>query len=108
MQLAGRLDASIAILNDLKAWNIDRHSFLHFYRSNVVGFYSFNAERQRLSSQVQLVVQDALKGEAVLDKTLIIHQNFMRNFEPDDESILDAFYQEVAHTVAREVSPLFD
>ena len=79
-----------------------------FYRSNVVGFYSFNAERQRLSSQVQLVVQDALKDEVVLDKTLIIHQNFMRNFEPDDESILDAFYQEAAHTVAQEVSPLFD
>ena len=79
-----------------------------FYRSNVVGFYSFNAERQRLSSQVQLVVQDALKDEAVLDKTLIIHQNFMRNFEPDDEAILDAFYQEAAHTVAQEVSPLFD
>lgn len=79
-----------------------------FYRSNVVGFYRLNAERQRLSSQVQLVVQDALKDEAVLDKTLIIHQNFMRNFEPDDESILGAFYQEAAHTVAQEVSPLFD
>lgn len=79
-----------------------------FYRSNVVGFYRFNAERQRLSSQVQLVVQDALKDEAVLDKTLIIHQNFMKNFEPDDESILDAFYQEAAHTVAQEVSLLFD
>ena len=79
-----------------------------FYRSNVVGFYNFNAERQRLSSQVQLVVQDALKDEAVLEQTLIIHQNFLRNFEPDDESILDAFYQEAARTVAEEVSPLFD
>ena len=79
-----------------------------FYRSNVVGFYNFNAERQRLSSQVQLVVQDALKDEAVLEQTLVIHQNFLRNVEPDDESILDAFYQEAAHSVAQEVSPLFD
>ena len=79
-----------------------------FHSSNAVGFYSFNAERQRFSSQVQLVVQDALKDEVVLEQTLIINQNFMRNFEPDDESILDAFYQEAAHTVAREVSPLFD
>ena len=70
--------------------------------------YSFNPERQELSSQVQLVVQDMLKDETVLDQVLIIAQDFMRDLSPDGESILDEFYQEATRTVAQEVSPLFD
>ncbi len=74
----------------------------------MVGFYSFNTELQRLSSQVQLVVQDALKDEAILEQTLIINKDFVKDFRSDDESILDEFYQEATRIVAQEVSPLFD
>ena len=70
--------------------------------------YSFNPERQELSSQVQLVVQDMLKDETVLEQVLIINKDFMTDVSSDDESILDDFYQEAARTVAQEVSPLFD
>ena len=38
----------------------------------------------------------------------IIKEGFTEEFRPDDESILDDFYQEAARTVAQEVSPLFD
>ena len=57
---------------------------------------------------MQLVVQDMLKDEMVLEQELIIQKTFMPDFIPDDESILDDFYQEAARTVAQEVSPLFD
>ena len=69
---------------------------------------SFNPERQELSSQVQLVVQDMLKDETVLDQVLIITQDFMTDVSSDDESILDGLHQEAARTVAQEVSPLFE
>ncbi len=77
---------------------------VNWYR---VGFYS-PGRRAELGSQVQLVVQDMLKDETVLEQELIIRKDFMPDFIPDDESILDEFYQEAARTVAQEVSPLFD
>ena len=77
---------------------------VNWYR---VGFYS-PGRRAELGSQVQLVVQDMLKDETVLEQELIIRKDFMPDFIPDDESILDDFYQEAARTVAQEVSPLFD
>ena len=77
---------------------------VNWYR---VGFYS-PGRRAELGSQVQLVVQDMLKDEMVLEQELIIQKTFMPDFIPDDESILDDFYQEAARTVAQEVSPLFD
>ena len=69
---------------------------------------SNSPERQGLSSQVQLVVQDVLKDETVLEQVLIINKDFMTDVSSDDGSILDEFYQEAARTVAQEVSPLFD
>ena len=61
-----------------------------------------------IRSRVQLVVQDVLKDEVVLEQALIIKEGFTEEFRPDDESILDDFYQEAARTVAQEVSPLFN
>ena len=72
-----------------------------------VGFYSSD-QRAELGSQVQLVVEDILKDETVMEKELNIHKSFIPDFIPDDDSILDDFYQEAARTVAQEVSPLFD
>ena len=74
----------------------------------MTGSDSFNPERQILSSQVQLVVKDVLKDETMLEQVFLINKDFMTDLIPDDESILDEFYQEAAHTVAQEVSPLFD
>ena len=77
---------------------------VNWYR---VGFYS-SAQRAELGSQVQLVVKDVIKDETVLEQALNIQKTFMEDFIPDNESILDEFYQEAAHTVAQEVSSLFD
>ena len=74
---------------------------------NLVGYYS-SAQRAGLGSQVQLVVQDVLKDKTVLEQELNIYKSFIPDFIPDDESILDDFYQEAARTVAQEVSLLFD
>ena len=74
----------------------------------MTGSDSFNPERQILSSQVQLVVKDVLKDETMLEQVFLINKDFMTDLIPDDESIIDEFYQEAAHTVAQEVSPLFD
>ncbi len=78
---------------------------VNWYR---VGFYSSNAPQAGLYAQVQLVVKDVLKDETVLEQALNIQKTFREDFIPDDESILDDFYQEAARTVAQEVSPLFD
>ena len=77
---------------------------VNWYR---VGFYSSD-QRAELGSQVQLVVKDVLKDETVLEQELNIHKSFIPDFIPDDDSILDDFYQEAARTVVKEVSPLFD
>ena len=77
---------------------------VNWYR---VGFYSSD-QRAELGSQVQLVVKDILKDETVLEQKLNIHKSFIPDFIPDDDSILDDFYQEAARTVVEEVSPLFD
>ncbi|MXW78270.1 MAG: hypothetical protein F4Z57_04640 [Gemmatimonadetes bacterium] len=63
-----------------------------------------NSGRLVLQTNLQLIVQDVLKDEVVLEKTLVI----LKDFRSDDDSILDDFYQEAALTVAQEVSPLFD
>ncbi len=63
-----------------------------------------NSERLVLQTNLQLIVQDVLKDEVMLEKTLVI----LKDFRLDDESILDGFYQEAARTVAQEVLPLFD
>ena len=63
-----------------------------------------NSERLVLQTNLQLIVQDVLKDEAVLNQTLVIRKDFRQ----DDESVLEKFYQEAARTVAQEVSPLFD
>ena len=74
----------------------------------MTGSDSFNPERQILSSQVRLVVKDVLKDGTMLEQVFLINKDFMTDLIPDDESILDEFYQEAARTVAQEVSPLFD
>ena len=77
---------------------------VNWYR---VGFYSSD-QRAELGSQVQLAVKDVLKDETVLEQELNIHKSFIPDFIPDDDSILDDFYQKAARTVVQEVSPLFD
>ena len=77
---------------------------VNWYR---VGFYSSD-QRAELGSQVQLVVKDVLKDKTVLEQELNLHKSFIPDFIPDDDSILDDFYQEAARTVVKEVSPLFD
>ena len=77
---------------------------VNWYR---VGFYSSD-QRAELGSQVQLVVKDVLKDETVLEQELNLHKSFIPDFIPEDDSILDNFYQEAARTVVQEVSPLFD
>ena len=74
----------------------------------MVGFYGLNTGRRMLESYVLLVVKDVIKDETVLDRVLNIQKTFMEDFIPDNESILDEFYQEAARTVAQEVSPLFE
>ena len=74
----------------------------------MVGFYGFNTDRRMLESYVLLVVKDVIKDETVLEQELNIQKIFMPDLIPDDESILDDFYQEAARTVAQEVSPLFN
>ena len=76
----------------------------------VYGYWvgGYNTELLTLQTDVQLVVQDVLKDEAVLEQTLNIKEIFTRELRSDDESILDEFYQEAARTVAQEVSPLFE
>ena len=78
---------------------------VHWY---MVGIYGGNTDRRMLESYVLLVVKDMINNETVLEQELSIQKNFMSDLIPDDESILDDFYQEAAHTVAQEVSPLFD
>ena len=73
-----------------------------------VGIYGLNTGRRMLESYVLLVVKDVIKDETVLEQELNIQKIFMPDLIPDDESILDDFYQEAARTVAQEVSPLFD
>ena len=84
-----------------------RYTLDYIVNRYIVG-YSSSAQRAALGSQVQLVVQDVLKDETVLEQELNIHKSFIPDFRPDDDSILDEFYQEAARTVAQEVSPLFD
>ena len=74
----------------------------------MVGFYGLNTGRRMLESYVLLVVKDVIKDETVLEQALNIQKTFMEDFIPDNESILDDFYQEAARTVAQEVSPLFE
>ena len=50
-----------------------------------------------------LVVKDMIKDETVLEQELNIRRDFMPEIIPEDESILDDFYQEAARTVAQEV-----
>ena len=73
-----------------------------------VGIYGLNTGRRMLESYVLLVVKDVIKDETVLEQELNIQKIFMPDLIPDDESILDDFYQEAARTVAQEVSPLFE
>ena len=73
-----------------------------------VGIYGGNTDRRMLESYVLLAVKDMINNETVLEQELSIQKNFMSELIPDDESILDDFYQEAARTVVQEVSPLFD
>ena len=84
-----------------------RYTLDYIVNRYIVGYYS-SAQQAELGSQVQLVVQDVLKGETLLEQALNIRKTFKEDFIPADESILDDFYQEAARTVAQEVSPLFD
>ncbi|MCY3789497.1 MAG: hypothetical protein OXH63_11985 [Gemmatimonadetes bacterium] len=107
-----------ALLNELKRFNRVRfttepsakdfrYTLDYIVNRYMVGYYS-SAQRAGLGSQVQLVVQDVLKDKTVMEQKLDIYKSFIPDFIPDDESILDDFYQEAARTVAQEVSPLFD
>ena len=84
-----------------------RYTLDYIVNGYSLGFY-YNIAQPLLWSDVQLVVQDVFKDEAVLEQTLDIKQGFAEELRSDDESILDDFYQEAARTVAQEVSPLFD
>ena len=85
-----------------------RYTLDYIVHAYWVGIYGLNTGRRTLESYVLLVVKDVIKDETVLEQELIIRKDFMPDLIPDDESILDDFYQEAVHTVAQEVSPLFD
>ena len=85
-----------------------RYTLDYIVHAYWVGIYGGNTDRRMLESYVLLAVKDMIKDETVLEQELSIQKNFMSNLIPDDESILDDFYQEAARTVAQEVSPLFD
>ena len=107
-----------ALLDELKRFSRVRFTTdpsdrdIRYTLDYIVNFYlidgRYDAERHTLQSSVHLVVQDEFKDEAVLERELIIRKHFMAQLKPDDESILDGFYQEAARTVAQEVSPLFN
>ena len=85
-----------------------RYTLDYIVHAYWVGIYGFNTDRHALESYVLLVVKDMLKGETVLEQELNIRRDFMPELVPEDESILDDFYQEAARSVAQEVSPLFN
>ncbi|MXX36915.1 MAG: hypothetical protein F4Z85_02355 [Gemmatimonadetes bacterium] len=85
-----------------------RYTLDYIVHAYWVGIYGGNTDRHALESYVLLVVKDMLKGETVLEQELNIRRDFMPELVPEDESILEDFYQEAARTVAQEVSPLFD
>ena len=85
-----------------------RYTLDYIVHAYWVGIYGSNTERRVLESYVLLAVKDMIKDETVLEQELIIQKDFIPDLIPDDESILDQFYQEAARTVAQEVSPLFD
>ena len=85
-----------------------RYTLDYIVHAYWVGIYGFNTDRRALESYVLLVVKDMLKGETVLEQELNIRRDFMPELVPEDESILDDFYQEAARSVAQEVSSLFD
>ena len=85
-----------------------RYTLDYIVHAYWVGIYGLNTGRRTLESYVLLVVKDMLKGETVLEQELNIRRDFMPELVPEDESILEDFYQEAARTVAQEVSPLFD
>jgi len=79
-----------------------RYVFDYIVNGYSIGLY------YNIWTRVQLVVQDVLKGEVVLEQALIIKKGFTEELRPGDESILNGLHQEVARTVAQEVSPLFN
>ena len=85
-----------------------RYTLDYIVHAYWVGIYGFNTDRRMLESYVLLVVKDMLKDETVLEQEIAIQKPFMPDLIPDDESILDDFYQEAARTVAQEVASLFD
>ncbi|MCY4604088.1 MAG: hypothetical protein OXE49_07635 [Gemmatimonadetes bacterium] len=85
-----------------------RYTLDYIVHAYWIGIYGGNTDRRMLESYVLLVVKDMINNETVLEQELSIQKNFMSELIPDDESILDDFYQEAARTVAQEVSPLFD
>ena len=85
-----------------------RYTLDYIVHAYWVGIYGRNTDRRMLESYVLLVVKDMIKNETVLEQEFSIQKNFMSDLIPDDESILDDFYQEAARIVAQEVSPLFD
>ncbi len=105
-ELIKRFDR-VRVTTDPSAKDI-RYTLDYIVNWYMVGIYGLNTDRRMLESYVQLVVKDMLKDETVLEQELSIQKTFMSDLIPDDESILDEFYQEAARTVAQEVSPLFD
>ena len=85
-----------------------RYTLDYIVHAYWVGIYGLNTGRRTLESYVLLVVKDMIEDETVLEQELNIRKDFMPELIPEDESILDDFYQEAARTVAQEVSPLFD
>jgi hypothetical protein len=85
-----------------------RYALDYIVHAYWVGIYGRNTDRHMLESYVLLVVKDMLKDETVLEQELNIRRDFMPDLIPDDESILNDFYQEAARSVAQEVSSLFD